>query len=114
MTGTRPREKVLRGLVGLGQVRSVALCRRLGLLPSTPWALLTGPQRKAVEAEALQLPEVGEALVRAHRRRIRATRATGSVRSIRRRRGLPVRGQRTKTNAQTAKRLNGGRVHRFV
>lgn len=36
--------------------------------------------------------------------------STGSVRGIRMRQGRPVRGQRTSTNAKTAKRLNRARV----
>lgn len=106
--------RVLCARPGRGRVRARGLCQRLGLLPSTPWAQLTPGQRAVVEAEARGLPGTGEALVRAHRERRRVRRATQGIRAIRRRRGLPVRGQRTKTNARTARRLNPGRLQRFV
>ena len=36
-------------------------------------------------------------------------RKRGTVRGVKRRRGLPVRGQRTQTNGKTARKLNGRR-----
>ena len=110
----RPLRAVRRGLPGVGRARAEGLCRRRGLLPSTPWGQLAPGLQKALEKEAAALPLTGEALA-LQLRHTRARRArSGSVRSRRRRRGLPVRGQRTKANGRTAKRLNAGRFHRFA
>ena len=114
LEGGRAVAAVRRRLRGIGARRAQRLCRRRGLLPATPWAQLPPPLRQAVEAEAAALPATGEQLRRRQRAQRRRREAGGTVRSIRRRRGLPVRGQRTKSNGRTAKRLNGARYHRFV
>lgn len=51
--------------------------------------MLMGPDRKRKETEAIQKEYV-----------------RGTVRGMKRKRGLPVRGQRTSTNGKTARRLN--------
>ncbi|MBZ9751304.1 30S ribosomal protein S13 [Deinococcus sp. HMF7620] len=102
-----PREKRIEiGLTyiyGIGLTRSKEILARTGINPDTRVKALTEAEqstlREAVEktykVEGDLRSEVGQ--------NIKRLMDIGAYRGLRHRRGLPVRGQRTKTNARTRK-----------
>ncbi len=92
-------------LVGVGPTRARAVLRQLGLPPTLLVSELTPVQERAL-ARALQSGSSVAGTLREEEARILQRLTTnGSRRGIRLRAGLPVNGQRTKSNAQTAGRL---------
>ncbi|MBW8076293.1 30S ribosomal protein S13 [Metallibacterium scheffleri] len=92
----------LQGIYGIGRSRSRKVCDAAGVNPATQIRSLT-----EAEVEALRR-EVGKYVVEGDLRRevgmsIKRLIDIGSYRGLRHRRGLPVRGQRTRTNARTRK-----------
>ena len=92
----------LQGIFGIGRSRSRKVCDAAGVNPATQIRSLT-----EAEVEALRR-EVGKYVVEGDLRRevgmsIKRLIDIGSYRGLRHRRGLPVRGQRTRTNARTRK-----------
>lgn len=92
----------LQSIYGIGTQRARAICKAAGIEPSVPVKSLT-------EAELDQLrAEIGKYTVEGDLRRevsmsIKRLMDMGCHRGLRHRRGLPVRGQRTRTNARTRK-----------
>jgi small subunit ribosomal protein S13 len=92
----------LTSIYGIGRVRAQQICAAAGIKTDSKIKDLT-------EAEIEQLrAEVGKHVVEGDLRRevsmnIKRLMDLGCYRDIRHRRGLPVRGQRTKTNARTRK-----------
>ena len=92
----------LTSIYGIGITRARAICDATGISPSTKIAELD-----EVDLEKLRT-EVGKFVVEGDLRRevtmnIKRLMDLGCYRGIRHRRGLPLRGQRTKTNARTRK-----------
>jgi len=92
----------LTSIYGIGNTRAKAICVATGISPSTKIAELN-----EVDLEKLRT-EVGKFVVEGDLRRevtmnIKRLMDLGCYRGIRHRRGLPLRGQRTKTNARTRK-----------
>lgn len=102
-----PREKrVVIGLTyiyGIGKPRSQEILAKAGISEDTRVKDLTeeeaGKLRAVIEADYL----VEGDLRREISLNIKRLREIGCFRGIRHRKGLPVRGQRTKTNARTRK-----------
>ncbi len=96
----------LRYIYGVGPARADKIIADLGLDPMTKADDLTAEEINAI-AKHLQAEYTVEGdLRRETQSNIRRLISIGSYRGIRHRRGLPCRGQRTKTNARTRK---GGR-----
>jgi small subunit ribosomal protein S13 len=96
----------LRYIYGIGPKKSREIAQKLGLDPMMKADDLSSEQLNAI-ARVLQADyKVEGDLRRETQANIRRLISIGSYRGIRHRRGLPVRGQRTKTNARTRK---GGR-----
>lgn len=92
-------------LVGVGSTRARAVLRQLGFPPALRVVDLTPSQERAL-ARALQAgSSVAGSLREEEARILQRLTTNGSRRGIRLRAGLPVNGQRTKSNAQTARRL---------
>lgn len=95
-------EIALTAIYGIGRARSQKICASARVLPSTRIKDLT-------EADMDRLrEEVGKFAVEGDLRRevtmnIKRLMDLGCYRGMRHRRGLPVRGQRTRTNARTRK-----------
>lgn len=92
----------LTAIYGVGRPRAADICKAADVVPSTKIRELSEEQ-----VERLRL-EVGKLLVEGDLRRevsmsIKRLMDMGCYRGIRHRRGLPMRGQRTKTNARTRK-----------
>ncbi|MBR4410787.1 MAG: 30S ribosomal protein S13 [Firmicutes bacterium] len=102
-----PREKRveigLTYIYGIGRPTSLAILEKAGINPDTRVKDLTedeaGKIRKIIDEEYL----VEGDLRREVSMNIKRLMEIGSYRGIRHRRGLPVRGQKTKTNARTRK-----------
>lgn len=102
-----PREKridvSLRYLYGVGPARSREILARAGVEPATRARDLTDAQVKQIGSVIAQGYKVEGDLRREVAQNIRRLIDIGSYRGMRHRRGLPVRGQRTHTNARTRK-----------
>ena len=90
-------------IFGIGQPTAQEICAKLGLSPDTKVRDLTEDEvaklRDLIDAEY----QVEGDLRRERTQAIKRLQEIGSLRGIRHRRNLPVRGQRTKTNARTRK-----------
>jgi len=89
-------------IYGVGATRAQLVCERAGIAQSVKTGDLSQEQLDTVRAE------VGKFVVEGDLRRevsmsIKRLMDLGCFRGIRHRRSLPVRGQRTKTNARTRK-----------
>ena len=101
-----PKKRTEIGLTyiyGIGRARSLSLCHRAGVNPETKVADLTDDEvnriRLLLEAEGAVEGDLRKEISMNIKRLIEM----GSYRGMRHRRGLPVRGQRTHTNARTRK-----------
>ena len=92
----------LQSIFGIGQTRSKLICETLKLDPSTKVSQLTEDQLESIR-EAVSKFEVEGDLRREVAMNIKRLRDLGCYRGIRHRKSLPLRGQRTKTNARTRK-----------
>ena len=90
----------LQSIFGIGQTRSKLICEILKLEPSTKVSELTEDQLESIRL-AVSKYEVEGDLRREVAMNIKRLRDLGSYRGIRHRKSLPLRGQRTKTNART-------------
>ena len=92
----------LQSIFGVGQTRSKQICEALKLDPSTKVAALSEEQLDLIRSAVAQYEVEGD-LRRDIAMNIKRLRDLGCYRGIRHRKSLPVRGQRTKTNARTRK-----------
>ena len=92
----------LQSIFGIGQSRSKLICETLKLNPSTKVSELTEDQLESIRV-AVASYEVEGDLRREVAMNIKRLRDLGCYRGIRHRKSLPLRGQRTKTNARTRK-----------
>lgn len=104
-----PDQKPLKiGLLrfkGLGAHQAQKLCDSLGIDPNTPIEKLQNDQIQKL-IKTLSARPIGLQLDRQKKENILRLIQISSYRGIRHVQGLPVRGQRTRDNAQTSKRLN--------
>jgi len=92
----------LQSIFGIGQTRSAKICQTTGIDPATKIRELSETQLDAIRDEVSNFSTEGD-LRREVSMNIKRLMDLGTNRGIRHRRGLPVRGQRTKTNARTRK-----------
>ena len=92
----------LQSIFGIGQTRSKLICETLKLDPSTKVSKLTEDELESIRV-AVSKYEVEGDLRREVAMNIKRLRDLGCYRGIRHRKSLPLRGQRTKTNARTRK-----------
>jgi len=92
----------LRYVFGVGPTHAASICEATNIEPSTKTSELSPEQLDAIRAEVAKLPTEGD-LRREISMNIKRLMDLGCNRGIRHRRSLPVRGQRTKTNARTRK-----------
>ena len=103
-----PREKrieiALQYIYGVGPANAAKLLAHTGINPDTRVKDLTEDDEKKVRdaLDTLQIRVEGD-LRREVQGNIKRLMDIGCYRGLRHRRGLPVRGQRTKTNARTRK-----------
>jgi small subunit ribosomal protein S13 len=92
----------LTHIYGIGRSRAQILCSLAGIDPRTKVKDLTEAEVNAIRSQIAKFPVEGD-LRREVSMNIKRLMDLGSYRGIRHRRGLPVRGQRTRTNARTRK-----------
>ena len=101
--GNRRVEYALRYLYGIGPARARDIVARLKIDPATRATQLTDEQIQKIAALVQTDYRVEGDLRREVAQNIRRLIAIGTYRGSRHRKGLPVRGQRTRTNARTRK-----------
>jgi small subunit ribosomal protein S13 len=90
-------------IYGIGQPAARQVCAALGLSPDTKVRDLTDEEVTKLRTYIDENLEVEGDLRRERSQAIKRLSEIGAYRGIRHRRGLPVNGQRTKTNARTRK-----------
>ena len=92
----------LQSIFGIGATRSAEICAATGIDPATKVRELSEEQLELIRTRIDSYTIEGD-LRREISMNIKRLMDLGTNRGIRHRRGLPVRGQRTKTNARTRK-----------
>ncbi len=92
----------LQSIYGIGRTRSQKVCETAGVAPSTKIKDLTEAEVDRLRAEIAKFVVEGD-LRREVGISIKRLMDLGCYRGLRHRRGLPLRGQRTRTNARTRK-----------
>lgn len=89
-------------IFGVGRTSARKICEQTGIEPTMKVRDLSGDQLDAIRAEVAKVSTEGD-LRREINMNIKRLMDLGCNRGIRHRRSLPLRGQRTKTNARTRK-----------
>jgi small subunit ribosomal protein S13 len=92
----------LTHIFGIGRSRAARICAAAGVATNEKVKSLTEAQLDALRAQVAKFPVEGD-LRREKSMAIKRLMDLGCYRGLRHRRGLPVRGQRTRTNARTRK-----------
>lgn len=92
----------LTSIYGIGRTRAQNICEAAGVAPDKKIRELSEEEVEALRNEVAKFTVEGD-LRREVSMDIKRLKDLGCFRGVRHRRGLPVRGQRTKTNARTRK-----------
>ena len=95
-------EIALTGIYGIGRITARKICADSGVKPDTKIKDLTEAEIESIRGEVGKYTIEGD-LRRTISMNIKRLMDLGSYRGIRHRRGLPLRGQQTQTNARTRK-----------
>ena len=101
--GDKPTAISLRYLYGIGQTTALEVCRKAQVQPQARAKDLTEDELTRMTAILDREYVIEGQLRRQVQQNIARLREIGCYRGLRHRRGLPVRGQRTRTNARTRK-----------
>jgi len=111
-----PREKrieiSLQYIYGIGKTTAKLLCERAQVSPITRTKDLTDDEVRRIRETIEQNVKVEGDLRRENSMNIKRLMDLGCYRGLRHRKGLPVRGQRTHTNARTRKGPKRGIVRK--
>jgi small subunit ribosomal protein S13 len=99
-----PLNKFLKKIFGLGAWRIKVLCKLIGSKPSISLFSIKSSQIKTMENFVYSNYVIASPLIRQVNGDIARRLKSGTFHGMRLLQKLPCRGQRTKTNAQTAKR----------
>ena len=102
ITNNKHAEIALTSIFGIGRVTAQKICVAAGVLASTKVKDLNDADVEKLRDEVAKVKVEGD-LRREVSMNIKRLMDLGCYRGVRHRRGLPVRGQRTKTNARTRK-----------
>jgi small subunit ribosomal protein S13 len=92
----------LQNIYGIGRSRARLICQVTGIKPETKFKDLTDSEVEALRVNVSKFTVEGD-LRREVQLSIKRLMDLGCYRGLRHRKGLPVRGQRTRTNARTRK-----------
>jgi small subunit ribosomal protein S13 len=92
----------LTAIYGIGRTRAAQICAAAGIAQHAKLQTLTEEEMERIRSEVAKLTVEGD-LRREVSMNIKRLMDLGCNRGIRHRRGLPLRGQRTRTNARTRK-----------
>jgi len=101
--GNKRVEYALRYIYGIGPARALQILTETKINPAKRADDLTPDELRSIIANVQGLYRVEGDLRREVAQNIRRLISMGTYRGLRHRRGLPVRGQRTRTNARTRK-----------
>jgi small subunit ribosomal protein S13 len=101
-------EIALTAIYGIGRPRAKAICVAVGVSPATKIKDLSDAQMDRLREHVAKFTVEGD-LRREVTMSIKRLMDLGCYRGVRHRKGLPVRGQRTRTNARTRKGPKKGR-----
>ena len=99
----------LQAIYGIGPARAQAICASTGVTPSAKIKDLSDAQMDKLREQVGRFTVEGD-LRRETTMNIKRLMDLGCYRGVRHRKGLPVRGQRTRTNARTRKGPKKGRT----
>jgi len=97
----------LTAIYGIGRKRAIDICNAVGIQPTVKIKDLTEVQLDSLRTEIAKYTIEGD-LRREVSLNIKRLMELGTYRGMRHRRNLPVRGQRTRTNARTRKGKKSG------
>jgi small subunit ribosomal protein S13 len=92
----------LTHIFGVGRSRALKVCSAAGIAPDVKVRDLSEPEVERIRSELARFPVEGD-LRREVSMNIKRLMDLGCYRGVRHRKGLPMRGQRTRTNARTRK-----------
>ena len=92
----------LTSIYGIGKTRAANICVGAKVAPDAKISALSEDEVERIRAEVAKFTVEGD-LRREVSMNIKSLMDLGCFRGVRHRRGLPLRGQRTKTNARTRK-----------
>lgn len=92
----------LTSIFGIGRSTAAKLCETAGIAPDVKVKDLSEPEVESLRSAVAKVVVEGD-LRRENSMNIKRLMDLGCYRGIRHRRGLPLRGQRTRTNARTRK-----------
>ena len=92
----------LTSIYGIGRTSAQKICEAAGIQPDRKVKDLTDPELETLRSEVGKYTVEGD-LRRVVSMNIKRLMDLGCYRGLRHRRGLPLRGQRTRTNARTRK-----------
>jgi small subunit ribosomal protein S13 len=95
-------EIALTAIYGIGRQTANKICEQVGIAPSIKIKELSEDQLESIRSVITKMTVEGD-LRREVSMNIKRLMDLGCFRGIRHRRGLPLRGQRTRTNARTRK-----------
>lgn len=95
-------EVALTAIYGIGRNSAKKICTQSGIKPSSKIKDLTEAELDSIRAEIANFTVEGD-LRRTISMNIKRLMDLGCYRGVRHRKGLPLRGQRTRTNARTRK-----------
>jgi len=101
--GDKPTVISLQYIFGVGNFVAGEVCRKAGITPAARAKELTEEQLSKIASILESEYLIEGSLRRQIQQNVARLRDISSYRGMRHRRGLPVRGQRTKTNARTRK-----------
>jgi small subunit ribosomal protein S13 len=99
----KPTQVSLRYLYGIGPTTALEICRKAQVSPKSRAKELTDDELARIAAILDREYVIEGQLRRQVQQNVARLREIGCYRGLRHRRGLPVRGQRTRTNARTRK-----------
>lgn len=109
---TLPKDKkvifALPKLYGIGKASALKICKELGLSPELKIKDLIGEQQFLLAKKVKEEYRLEDNLREEVKSDVRRYMSNGSIRGFRHKNHLPVRGQRTKSNARTPKRVIQG------
>lgn len=92
----------LQAIYGIGSTRAQSICKAAGVTPSAKVKDLTDAELESLREQVAKFEIEGD-LRREVTMSVKRLMDMGCYRGLRHRRGLPCRGQRTRTNARTRK-----------
>lgn len=109
MAEKKPLWLALCDIPGVGRKTALRICKEVGILPNCKWGSLALKEQKSIqnwmETALGEERALGKDFWRQYYKERKAKISLSSYQGIRLRLGLPVRGQRTHSNARTSRRL---------